>query len=181
MNEIVIKQDKKKAIQMVALGIFMLLLCVSDLLIGIIEKNIFYISVGIMATIFFGICLIFIIKSAVTSKTLLIISDEGITDMSTMSSVGIITWDEIESINAKRIFTEKFIGITVYDIDKIMNRISSSKQMAIRVNMKLNYPPIGISLNTANLKFDYVLSLMQARLEEYRNNKEAFKHITIGR
>lgn len=56
-------------------------------------------------------------------------------------------------------------GITVYDIYKLMNGISPMKRNAIKANLKLKYPPISISLNTADIKFSEVLYIIQTRLD----------------
>lgn len=53
MDEIIIKENKKKVIWHMILAIIILLACIYDLTIGIIETKLFYIIIG---TIFFGVC-----------------------------------------------------------------------------------------------------------------------------
>lgn len=165
MNEIIIKENKNKVIRLIILAIIMLLGCIFDLVIGIIKINLVYIIIGIIGTTFFGVCFFYIIKRASNHKPLLIIGEEGITDMSNASSVGFVAWKEIESVSVRRVLTQKFIGITVYDIDKLMNGISPMKQNLIKANLKFKYPPISISFNTADTEFGEVLSIIQNRLE----------------
>lgn len=165
MNEIIIKENKKKVIWLIIVAIIMLFACIFDLVIGIIELKLGYIIIGIIGTTFFGVCFFYIIKRALNHKPLLIIGEEGITDTSNASSIGFVAWEEIESVSVIRVLTQKFIGITVYDIDKLMNGSSTMKQKAIKANLKLKYPPISISLNTADAKISEVLSIIQNRLE----------------
>lgn len=165
MNEVIIKENKKKVIRLIILSIIMLLAGIFDLVIGIIKINLVYIIVAIIGIAFFGVCFFYIIKRSLNQKQLLIIGEDGITDMSSVSSVGFVAWEEIESVSVRRILSQKFIGITVYDIDKLMNGISPMKQKAIKANLKLKYPPISISLNTADMEFSEVLSIIQNRFE----------------
>lgn len=51
-----------------------------------------------------------------------------------------------------------------------MKRISFAKQLAMKANLILNYPPVAISLITADIEFNEVVSLMNRRLEEDRTN-----------
>ncbi|MBX4262370.1 hypothetical protein KTC96_06335 [Clostridium estertheticum] len=166
MNEIIIRENKMKVILLIILAIIMLVGCVFDLVIGIIKINSFYIIIGIIGTAFFGVCFFYIIKRALSHKPLLIVGEDGITDMSNATSVGFVAWEEIEFVSVRRVLTQKFIGITVYDIDKLMKRIPTSKQNAIKANIKFKYPPISIPLNTADMKFNKVLSLIQDRLQK---------------
>ena len=167
MNEIIIKQSKVKSIGMVILGIVMLLASVFVLAFGTIHKNIVYIIIGIIGMGFFVPCEIYSVKRALNPKPLLVITEDGITDMSSACSVGFIAWNEIESVSVIRVFSQRLIAITVYDIDKVLNRISSAKQKVIKANLKLNYPPIAIPINTADVNFNEVLSIIQSKLNEH--------------
>jgi hypothetical protein len=170
MKEVIINENKSKMIKLLILGSVMLLASIYILVNGLIEANTFFIIVGAVATIFFGGCFTFIVKRALNPKPLLLIAENGITDMSTASSVGFISWEEIQAIKVQKSFTEKFIGITVYDLNKLMKRISLEKQIVIKISLILKYTPISISLNTAELEFDTVLDLLQKKLEEHRMN-----------
>ncbi|MDP4094740.1 MAG: STM3941 family protein [Bacillota bacterium] len=166
MNETVINKSPVKFLGLCVLEIIMLTLCAFDLAGGIKHSNLVCIITGIIALIFFGICFVFIIKIALDKKPLLIISDDGITDMTTAGSKVFIPWSEIKSISVRKVFTQRFIGIDVYDLDKLMSGISPAKQKIITANLRLKYPPISISLNMANKKFSDVLSLIQNKLNE---------------
>lgn len=168
MNEIIIKENKKKVINLLILGIIMSLISICVLVNGLIERHIFYALIGIIGAIFFCGSFIFILRSNLTRKPPLIIGKDGITDMSTAFSVGFIPWQEIQSIYVKKICYERFIGITVHDINILTKRVSFLKKVGIKINLFLNYPPVAINLSTADVEFDEVLELMQKRLEEYR-------------
>ncbi|WP_346913363.1 STM3941 family protein [Clostridium sp.] len=168
MNEVIVKEDKKKGIKLLILGFIMMIVSIYVLIIGITEIKIIYSIIGTISTIFFGICFIFLIVSILDNNPILLIGEDGITDRSTASSVGFIAWQEIRSIYVQKSFNQKFIGISIYDLNNFMKRISPIKRIIIKINLMLNYAPLSISLDTADMEFNDVLSLLQKRLEEYR-------------
>ena len=170
MDEVIINENKKKVIRLIILGIIFLIISIYILTAGIIEENLFPIIIGGTGTVVLIAILIFIIKNSLNSVPLLIIGKNGITDMSTLSSVGFISWQEIKSINIRKKYGQKYIGITVYSLSKLMDRISIVKQVAIKINLILKYSPVEISalsLGTADIEFNKVVSLLRKRLEEH--------------
>jgi hypothetical protein len=168
MNEVVIKQDKKKAIKLLILGSIMLLVSIFVFLNGVFDEEILYVTIGIIATLFFGACFMFIAKSTLSDKPLLLIGQDGITDMSTASSIGFIAWEEIKSIYVQKSFNQKFIGINIYDLDKLMKRISLLRRTVIKINLILKFPPVAINLDTADIEFNEALLLIEKNLEHHK-------------
>jgi len=109
-----------------------------------------------------------------SSMPLLLIGEDGITDRSTASSVGFIAWQEIQSIYVQKNFNQRFIGISIYDLNNFMKRISPIKRIIIKINLMLNYAPLSINLDTADMDFNEALALLQKRLEEYRSRNIHF-------
>lgn len=168
MSEVVIKNNKKKFAGILVLGSIMLVASIFVLFMGISENEILETILGILATVFFGAIFIFIVKSTISDKPLLIIGEQGITDMSTACSVGFIPWEEIKNIYVEKSCGQKFIGVTIYDLNKLMERISPIKRVVIKASLVLKYAPVGINLNTADMEFDKALSLIQEKLEKHR-------------
>ena len=172
MDEIIIKE--KKVVMSIISGIAFLIICIYILTVGIIEGNLFLIIIGGISTVLLSAALIFIIKNALGSIPMLIIDKNGITDISTLFSVGFIGWQEIKSINVRKKSRKEYIIITVYDLNKLMKRISPAKRLAIKLNLILKHFPIEISallLSTADIEFNKLASLLQERLEEYKTNQ----------
>jgi hypothetical protein len=167
MNEVIIKQSKKKGIQLIILSIFILIVSIYVLAMSLIHVEVLFIIVGIIGTVFFGVCFIFIVKTVICKTPLLLIREDGITDMSTATSVGFIAWGEIESISVRN-SKQKYIEITVYSPIEIKKRISFFKRVAMKANTIFHIPPVLILLNIVDIEFNEALSLMQKRLEEYR-------------
>ena len=173
MNEIIIEESKKKATKFTIYGFLVLLASIYILAIGIIEVDIIILIIGEIATLLFGTCFVFIVKATIKHKPLLVISEAGITDMSTVSSIGFVAWEEIQSINVlQKKFTKNFIEIDVYDINKLMKRVSFLKQLTIKANIMFKYPPVAILLSTADMEINEVLLILQKKFEEHRINSK---------
>ena len=63
MDRVIIKQDKKKVIKLFILGLIISFVSICELIVGLIELKPIYLIIGLIATIFFCSCLMFIIKS----------------------------------------------------------------------------------------------------------------------
>lgn len=170
MDDVIIKENKIKAIKGIILGIIFLCVSIYALVGGVLYKELFYIITGAIGTVLFGTALIITIKRALKHIPLLLIGKDGVTDMSTACSVGFIDWQEIQSINVKKSFGQEYIVITVYDLSKLMERISTAKQIALKANRIFKSPPVAISLFTADIEINEVLSMIHMRLEEHRTN-----------
>ncbi|MCB2305646.1 hypothetical protein LGL08_00255 [Clostridium estertheticum] len=170
MNEIIIKEDKKKAINLIVLGSVFLIIGIYALAMGAIEKELFYAIIGAVVVIVFSAVLISIVKRTLNSTPLLLIGKDGITDMSTLCSVGFLEWKEIQSINIQKSFGQRYIGLNVYKLNELMKRISITKRIAMKVNLIFRHPPVLILLDTANIEFNEAVSLIQMRLVEHRRN-----------
>lgn len=172
MDEIIIKESKMKVTNLIIFGFLALLASIYILVIGIIEVEIISLIIGAIATLLFGTCFVFIVNATLRHKPLLVISETGITDMSTVLSIGFVAWEEIQSINVlQKKFTKNFIEVDVYDINKIMKRVSFLKKLTIKASIMFKYPPVAILLSTADMDFNEVLSLLQKKFEEHRMNK----------
>lgn len=164
VNEVIIKENKKKVIPYIILGSIMLIASIFVIFIGVIESKIVNIIIGIIGTILFGMCFIFIVKTTFKSNAILIIGENGITDMSTLCSVGFISWEEIKSVYITKRFSVKFIAVEVHEVNKLINRIALWKQVAMKLNLMIKYPPVTIVLNTADMEYNEVLSLIQKKV-----------------
>ncbi|BEP27825.1 STM3941 family protein [Helicovermis profundi] len=175
MNTISIKENKDKLIGLVFSGIIGTCFSVFSLIMGVVGKNILLIIIGIIATLFLGICATYIIRRSIKTISsepaveLIRISDEGIFDLSSMISTGLISWSEVKSIRIVRCFTQKFIGIEVNNVEKYLMRISSTKRMVAKLNMMMKFPPINISVNTFDVNIEELANTMKDRLLKYND------------
>lgn len=140
MNDLVIYPRKGK---MILYGIGCLIFVALGALlfgIGLTESGsdrIKFLIIGGIALVFFGICMVYWVKSMFKAKPALIINNVGITDQSTYIAPGLIKWEEIEDIDFVQFGGQTYIGIFTKDPDLVVNRSSSFKKQLNRMNKGL--------------------------------------------
>lgn len=114
--------------------------------------------IGITSILFFGMCLIFMIRKLFDNSIGLTINEMGITDNSSGTSVGLIEWNDISDIQITQIASTKFILIETTNPEKYINRAKKSiSRRAMKANYKMYGTPLSISSNTLQIKFDELL------------------------
>jgi hypothetical protein len=175
MNSIEIKSNKTK-LTLMLLGSLMFIflggwLAINpDKFLSTIFRNVFFIRIaGIVAILFFGVCLIFLLKSIFTNKFNLVINEKGIIDNSSYISVGMILWDDITSIKSISVVSTKFLIINVKDPNKYINIQNTIKQNLLRRTLKTYGTPISISSNTLAFNFDELEKAILKFYNKYKN------------
>lgn len=107
---------------------------------------------GFAGITFFGVCLVLILWKFFDTKPGLIIDGKGITDNSSLVSVGFIPWNDILGIYECTVSEQKFLTIFVKDPDKYLMCKSIIKRTMLKMNMKMCGTPITIS--ASGLKCD---------------------------
>lgn len=126
--------------------------------------------VGAMAILFFGLCLIILLKSFFTKKFNLIINEKGIIDNSSFVSVGMISWDDITSIKSINVLSTKFLIIHVKDPNKYLNNQGSMKRKMLQRTLSTYGTPISISSNTLAYNFDELEKVVLQYYNEYKKS-----------
>ena len=174
MNEIVIRASKRKSIGLSIMSLVMLMASLFNLFVGLNESKTIYMAIGILGIIFFGFTTVYIVWRTLNtivrnSNTFLLkINEDGIIDNTTMMSIGLIRWEDIKSVRLTKSFTEKFIGIEVKDIENFIVNLPNKTKQSVKLNMKLKFPPINITVNTATIKPEEVIDILNSRLESMR-------------
>jgi len=139
--------------------------------ISFIFRNIELIRIaGFASLIFFGLCLIYILFKAFDKKPGLIINQNGITDNSNFSSVGLIKWSEITRIRTQQIMSTKFLLIDVSNPEEYIQKSSSLKAWLLKTNLKLYATPLSITSNSLNYNFDNLEKLLHAEWNKYKSH-----------
>lgn len=107
---------------------------------------------ALVGVIFFGYCTLFYIKRNQENTNLVVVDKNGITDNSTVMSVGFIPWEDIESIYINSMLNNKFILVKVKDEGKYINKMSLWKQKLMLANKKMGYEIIAITLNSTGVQ-----------------------------
>ncbi len=145
----------------------------------IVKPNIFLTSlfsnetviriIGIVSVIFFGLCLIYIFKKLFDTKVGLIVDEQGITDNSNATSVGLIEWQDITGIETLQIVSTKMLMIHTNKPDKYINKAKGNlSKRALKTNYKSYGTPLSIVSTSLKIKFKDLESLI---LEEFHKRK----------
>ncbi|WP_079240581.1 STM3941 family protein [Chryseobacterium indologenes] len=175
MNTIEIKSSKTKLILLVLGSLIFTILGVFFVVsphkfASFIFRSVTIIRmVGIVAILFFGLCLIILIKSLLTKKFNLIINEKGIIDNSSYVSVGLIFWNDINSIKRIDVVSTKFLIINVKDPNKYLNKQSGIKRKILERTNKIYGTPISISSATLSYNFDEFEKTISEFYNEYKN------------
>ena len=122
---------------------------------------------GISGAIFFGLALIFGIKKLLDRKAGLIIDENGITDNSNASSIGLIKWEDISGIKTKQILSAKFLLIEVKNPKEYIERTNNRmKTKLMQANMDSYGTPLSITSNTLKYDFEQLEKLIKKYLTE---------------
>tara|TARA_R110002050_G_scaffold179449_1_gene312831 strand:- start:1876 stop:2427 length:552 start_codon:yes stop_codon:yes gene_type:complete len=123
--------------------------------------------VGIIGVTFFGICSFFIFKKIFDKKNGLIIDENGITDNSNATSIGLVKWTDITGIRVLEVVNQKFVMLDVSNpehyIELKKNRIG---KMAMKANYNKYGSPISITANSLKADFKEVWEIIEKQYEK---------------
>ena len=125
---------------------------------------------GIIGFVFFGLAFAFGIKKLFDKKLGLIIDENGITDNSNASSIGLIKWSDITEIRTEQVASTKFFLIYVKNPEEYIAKPKSRiKRKLLQVNMNGYGTPLSITSNTLSWKFDRLEKQIMKSRTEYKN------------
>lgn len=128
-------------------------------------------SVGFIAVIFFGACLLYAMKFLMANTPGLIIDNYGITDNTSGISAGFIEWEDITQIVKKNIASSKSIVIYTNKPQKYINRKKNIlSRKALLLNYKISGSPIMIVSNTLKISFEDLEKLISSEFQKRKGN-----------
>ncbi|WP_295675105.1 STM3941 family protein [uncultured Empedobacter sp.] len=131
------------------------------------EQFIFF--VGIVGVILFGVFAFFIFRKLFDNKFGLIISEEGIFDNSSATSVGLIQWKDIVSYKVTQVVSTKFIMIEVNNSQEYIDKCKSLFiKKSLEANNKLYGTPILIASNSLMLDFKDLEEVIKDSFKKYK-------------
>lgn len=172
MNKIEIQISKKKILLLlIGAMIFVILgalfIMTPDKFISTIARNPQTIRIGgIAAVLFFGVAGVYGFRKLFDKTVGLTIDENGITDNSNASSVGLIDWNDIVEIKTEQVMSTKFLLIFINNPDKYLERGNGFKRKLMQGNMKMYGTPLSITSNTLRYNFDDLERLVKSKLIE---------------
>ena len=130
-------------------------------------------SAGMLSILFFGLCLIFIMRKWRDTRPGLIISEKGVTDNSSAITAGEIPWGDISEIKLITVFNTKFFMVIVKNPDEYINRQTNVfKKNTMKINYRNYGSPISISTNTLDCNSDELKNILDKKLNESRSKEK---------
>lgn len=132
----------------------------------------FVFGVGLVSIIFFGVCLVNIVKKLFDCVPGLVITENGIYDNSGAVSVGLILWNDILELRTANVFRQKFIIVIVNNPEQYINaQTRPLNKMGLRRNYRSCGSPISISANALKINFDELYQLLESELKNRSRQK----------
>lgn len=146
----------------VAAGVWMLRLALTG------EESWIIGGIGIAGILFFGICLLYILKTMFNASPVLEVDDGGLVDRSSYIAGGRILWTEVEDIAFFYVMNQPTIGIRLRDPQAFLERQNAVKHWLIKTNMRLTGAPVNISRPGMTLPLTEIYEAMLLRWEKYQ-------------
>ncbi len=133
--------------------------------------------VGFIAVIFFGAGSIYGFVKLFDKTMGLIVDENGLTDNSNASSVGLIKWSDIIEIQTEQVMSTRFLLIFVENPNKYLESVHGYKLKLMQGNMKMYGTPLSITSNTLKYNFDDLKRLVTNRLMEYKEQSRTANNV----
>ncbi len=131
-------------------------------------------ALGYSAVVFFGLCLFAILRNAIRTKIALRIDEQGITDNSSMTALGLIKWSDIVDISIVELHRQKMIQLYLANPEEYISSVSSpAKRKILQLNYKSSGTPVSISASALKISFDDLLALITKGVEDNGAQPEA--------
>jgi hypothetical protein len=176
MEEIKIKKSNFKIILLSIVGILFGVLCLNMFLnpekyISYVFRNESFIKVfGLLGFIFMSLSIILIAVKYFKNSFGLVIDKNGITDNSSVASVGLIEWKDIKGIRKNNVMSTQFLLIDVYDSDKYIKKSKNTfVSILLKTNLKTYGTPISISDKALKCSFKELESIINEQYQSYIN------------
>lgn len=123
--------------------------------------------VGLVSIIFFGLCGFFLGRKLFDKQAGLVIDNNGITDNTNGTSIGLIEWNDIIGVKRVEISSAKILVILINNPDKYIERAKNGLlKRAMKSNNKMYGSPISIISSSLKMKFNDLESLIISEMEK---------------
>ena len=132
--------------------------------------------VGIISWSFFGIGTIFGISKLLDKSAGLTINDNGITDNTNFTSVGLMKWEDIKKIKSDKSASIDFMFIYVKNPKTYIERTTFIKRKLMQGNMKRYGTPLSLTSMTLKCDYKYLATLIDEKFNEYKQETQKREH-----
>jgi hypothetical protein len=126
---------------------------------------------GIASFLFFGILSTYALRKLFGDPIGLIIDEEGITDHTSASAVGLIKWHDITEVRVVQVKSTRFLLLYVANPAEYLDKAKGLKKMFMKGNHSMYGTPLSIASNTLQYKFNDLEKLITEQLSNIRSSK----------
>lgn len=139
-----------------------------EIFISIRHRNEYLMQViGVLATAFFGFAAMYGVVKLFDKKAGLIIDNKGIIDNTNATSIGLILWEDIISIEKVTKASQRFLIIHTVNPERYIQKAKGQiGKIAMRANYKLYKSPISIIAHSLKIDFDDLEMILQREFEK---------------
>ena len=112
---------------------------------------------------------IYFVYRLVSTRPLLVINQEGITDRSSLGGVGLLRWEEISDVEPLVVGGQPFISILTRDPDAVVARQRFAlKRALLRANRRMGWGVASISANVLPVSVNQAIDSIREEMERQR-------------
>ena len=139
-----------------------------------IFRNTIFIKIsGLVGSVFCVLGFITLLVKSFEKKAGLVIDNCGITDYSNAISIGLIKWEDIQSIRNTNVMSTKFLIIDVKNQEYYLNKIENKFKLTLmKSNIKLYGTPITINSSTLNCSFNELEKILRTAFENWNEKQQ---------
>lgn len=127
------------------------------------ELNYIRLLIGIVGILVFGGFFLALLLNF--NKPLLIIDSKGFTSLDPSTHNGFIPWGDVENISVIKVYSQKFVGVEIKDLEGFLNKLTKQKKKLAQRFTNVGHAPIMVSFNDAKETPDEVCSIMNRHIK----------------
>ncbi len=104
-----------------------------------------YVWVGWLGLLVFGPATAYLVYRAIVRRPALRLTADGLTDESSMTSVGFVPWSEIVGVSTEEISKVTLVGVRVREPDEFVASLRWFRRIAARTNLRMFGVPVWIN------------------------------------
>lgn len=165
-REVVFSVSRRSFIRYVLLSLLLLTACCFILYQGLLGQNALHIFAAGAGVVLFTAALVFFLRRFAGPPYSLVLKESGLWDNASEAALGLIAWEDIQSLKLGSIHSQKFIVIQVRNPDDYMSRLSPLRQKLAKANFQLTGSPVNIPLSYLDASTEDILQAIESFLNQ---------------
>ncbi len=166
MDEIIIREKKQKNSRSLITASILFCACIYLFFSGFGDNGFFYLILGALGLLYFGVCVIRMIVAAVREPVLLILrKDDAVVSMGGGKLA--VPYAQMEKAETFRAMGQIYLGIWIREEKAWEEGLSLPQRSAVQSNLRIACPPICVRMGEAKgYTPQEVLELVKSRIPE---------------